>query len=205
MRTLLIGILLFTVIACNTKYDYIDTGISNGVHDCSMLEYLQSDRYNWDSAVVMIRRAHLEPLFEGQEPGYEQITFFGPTNHSIRNWMLDSAYMAIDKIPEDSCRMLILRHVVKGRHRMIDIPNGSIATSQEEGRNGGVELVTPEGNTLWLYTVKSPWYGVEDAGPLTLNMISLDLQQGVPFACPDIQTNTGIVHSLDYNYEFGQI
>ena len=43
MKKLIIGLLLATFWACNTKYNYIDTGISDGVHDCSMLEYLKGD------------------------------------------------------------------------------------------------------------------------------------------------------------------
>lgn len=28
-----------------TKYNYIDGGIANGVHDCTMWEYFHTDRY----------------------------------------------------------------------------------------------------------------------------------------------------------------
>ena len=114
MKKLIIGLLLATFWACNTKYNYIDTGISDGVHDCSMLEYLKGDSYNWDTIVRVIERAGLTSLFEGEGPG-EQITFLGPTNHSIRNWMYDSAYIDVNSIPADTCKQLVLRHVTKGR------------------------------------------------------------------------------------------
>ena len=180
MKKLIIGLLLATFWACNTKYNYIDTGISDGVHDCSMLEYLKGDSYNWDTIVRVIERAGLTSLFEGEGPG-EQITFLGPTNHSIRNWMYDSAYIDVNSIPADTCKKIVLRHVIKGRYMMTDIPR------------------------VWLYTVSTPAHGVEDAGPLTLYCVSLDFQKSIPLACPDIQTNTGVVISLDYNFYCGEL
>ena len=204
MKKLIIGLLLATFWACNTKYNYIDTGISDGVHDCSMLEYLKGDSYNWDPIVRVIERAGLTSLFEGEGPG-EQITFLGPTNHSIRNWMYDSAYIDVNSIPADTCKKIVLRHVIKGRYMMTDIPRGSIGTSASSGRDGGVEMSTLGGGKVWLYTVSSPAHGVEDAGPLTLYCVSLDFQKSIPLACPDIQTNTGVVISLDYNFYCGEL
>lgn len=204
MKKLVVGMLLATFWACNTKYNYIDTGVSDGVHDCSMLEYLKSDSYNWDSIVRIIERADLVSLFE-KEGAEDQITFLGPTNHSIRNWMYDSAYVDVNSIPVDTCRKMVLRHVVKGRYMMKDIPRGSIGTNASSERTGGVELTSLDGGKIWFYTVTSPIYGVEDAGPLTLYCVSLDFLKSVPLACPDIQTNTGVVISLDYNFYCGEL
>ena len=87
MKYILLSIFTIGILtSCDPKSNYIDTGISNGKHDCSMLEYFHTSSYNWDSLLVMIQHAELESLFEGREPGYEQITFWGPTNHSIRRY-----------------------------------------------------------------------------------------------------------------------
>lgn len=204
MKRLVIGVLLLIFWACDTKYNYIDTGISDGVHDCSMLEYLKGDSYNWDSIVRIIDRAELTSLFE-KEGTEDQITFLGPTNHSIRNWMYDSAYVTVNSIPVDTCKQMVLRHVIKGRYMMTDIPRGSTGTSASSGRSGGIEMTTLGGRKVWLYTVSTPAHGVEDAGPLTLYCVSLDLSKSVPLACPDIQTNTGVVISLDYNFYCGEL
>ena len=204
MKKLIIAVLLVTFWACNTKYNYIDTGISNGIHDCSMLEYLKSDSYNWDTIVRIIERAELVSLFE-KEGAEDQITFLGPTNHSIRNWMYDSAYVNVNSIPVDTCKQMVLRHVVKGRHMMKDIPRGSIGTNESAERKGGIEMTTMGDRNVWFYTISSPLHGVEDAGPLTLYCMSLDFLLGVPLACPDIQTNTGVVISLDYNFYCGEL
>lgn len=213
MKRLFMGLILLLAVSCNTKYNYIDTGISNGVFEGSMLDYLRSDHYNWDSLVVMIERAELEPLFEGKEADYKQITFFGPTNHSIRNWLMDdtlyrradTVYTTIQDIPVDTCRSLILRHVIEGRYLTIDVPKGSIGTSEGEGQKDGIYITALDDNELWLYTVQSPYYGVEGAGPLTLYLMSMDFSASVPLACPDIQCDNGIVCSLDYSYQFGHI
>lgn len=61
---LFIGV-CFVAISC-TKENFIDTGLANGDHDCSMLEYMRGDHYNWDSTVVMIEHAGLTDLFEGK-------------------------------------------------------------------------------------------------------------------------------------------
>ena len=57
-------------------------GLSYGIHDCSMWEYLHTQPYDWDSTIIMIEHAGLKELFEGQGE-HEQITFFGVTNLSI--------------------------------------------------------------------------------------------------------------------------
>ena len=204
MEKLIIIMLLIVLGACNTKYHYVDTGISNGIHDCSMLEYLRGDSYNWDTIVRVIERADLSLLFDKDDVD-NQITFLGPTNHSIRYWMQDSGYRSVNEIPKEMCEKMVLRHIIKGRYMMEDIPQGSIGTSASSEKAGGVELTTLVGGVLWFYTVASSAYGVEDAGPLTLNCLSLDFLKRVPLACPDIQTNTGIVISLDYNFYCGNL
>ena len=54
-----------------------------------MYEYLHSDSYNWDSLLMFIDYLGLEEYFTGKKAGYEEITFFGPTNHSIRRKIYD--------------------------------------------------------------------------------------------------------------------
>ena len=116
MKYILLSIFTIGILtSCDPKSNYIDTGISNGKHDCSMLEYFHTSSYNWDSLLVMIQHAELESLFEGREPGYEQITFWGPTNHSIRRYMLDREITRISDMSKTFCKQIILMHVVKKR------------------------------------------------------------------------------------------
>lgn len=85
-QVIFLGIVLSMFVGC-TKYNQIDTGICKAEFPGNMYEYFQSDSYNWDSLLVMIDYTGLEKYFTGEEPGYEEITFFGPTNHSIRRWL----------------------------------------------------------------------------------------------------------------------
>ena len=39
--------------AC-TNYQYIDTGLANGKHDCTVWEYLHSQPDDWDSTILLI-------------------------------------------------------------------------------------------------------------------------------------------------------
>ena len=85
-----ICIVMVGLVSC-TKWNYDDGGVSNGVHDCSMWEYLHTQSRDWDSTIVMIERAGLRELFEGKGE-HEQITFLGLTNYSIRTYLLDMGY-----------------------------------------------------------------------------------------------------------------
>ena len=70
-----------------TKYNYINGGTANGIHDCTMWEYFHTNSYDWDSTVVMIEHAGLKSLFDGTGE-YKQITFFGLTSNSILRCLL---------------------------------------------------------------------------------------------------------------------
>lgn len=74
------------------KTNYIDTGLADGNYDGTLLGYLESRPGTWDSAIVAIRHAGLESLFDGTSGEYpEGITFFGFTNHSVRNFLYETA------------------------------------------------------------------------------------------------------------------
>ena len=94
MRKILFIIAFGTsVLTSCTKNNFIRSGISIGRFDGSLLEYMEhpGHSYDWDSTALMVRQAGEEMvrLFEGQDPNHPEITFFGPTNHSIRRYMLE--------------------------------------------------------------------------------------------------------------------
>ena len=79
MKYILLSIFTIGILtSCDPKSNYIDTGISNGKHDCSMLEYFHTSSYNWDSLLVMIQHAELESLFEGENPAMNKSRSGGP-------------------------------------------------------------------------------------------------------------------------------
>ena len=47
--------------------------------------------------------------------------------------------------------------------------------------------------------------GVADAGAVNLYLFSKNADTQIPLASPDIETLTGVVHSLNYNYTLGDL
>lgn len=101
----LIAVLLIPFVSSCIKDNFWYSGVSNGRHDCSLLEYMESDSYNWDSTVLMVRHAgeELIQIFEGNDPDLQEITFFGPTNHSIRRYMLENGIEKISDMDPEWC------------------------------------------------------------------------------------------------------
>ena len=89
----LLALFVFVAGGC-TKDQFIKSGLSNGRFDGSLLEYMEAPghSYDWDSTALMVRHAgeKMVRLFEGQDPDHPEITFLGPTNHSIRRYMLEN-------------------------------------------------------------------------------------------------------------------
>ena len=139
VKYIAIIVVMLSLGACETNYGTINTGLANGKFDGSMYEYFQANHYDWDSLVLMIDRAGLKDVFTGERAGYEKITFFGPTNNTIRLWMYKSeqrwdpdlgqivvikkAYQRVDEIPVEDCHRLVMEHVVKGVYMRDDIPD----------------------------------------------------------------------------------
>ena len=208
MRTI-IGIcvcVLMALTGCDTKQNWIDTGVSSPYHNCSIMEYLRGDAYNWELTVEMIERADLTDLFEGQVDTLPEITFFGIPSYSILRYLWDNDMESVSELTPAFCRETILNHVVKGKYLKADIayrnPNYLITDPQQDG---GTELITLGGRQLKAYVDKSEYGGVPDAGAETMYLYSFSAYTQVPLASPDIQPLNGVVHALNYNFVLGRI
>ena len=87
-----------------TKYNYINGGTANGIHDCTMWEYFHTNSYG-GFPVVMIEHAGLKSLFDGTGE-YKQITFFGLTSNSILRYMLENNCERVTDIRLENVRIL---------------------------------------------------------------------------------------------------
>ena len=56
------------------------------------------------------------------------------------------------------------------------------------------------GKKLWIYTFRDTYNGVVGAGPLQIYLVSPATTKESHVASSNIQTLTGVVHSLDYNF-----
>lgn len=196
-----------------TKYNYIDSGLADGIHDCSMWDYFHTDGYDWDSTIVMIEHAGLKSLFDGTG-GYKEITFFGLTNHSIRRYILDNnaklseddpGYLRrVTDISPAKCKDILEKLVVPKRIMLKDVARGkreSLIGSYKEA--DGEEVPCVRGK-LFLWTLRAKWQDVENVGAVSLYIASHNVVNAGNeiVASTDIQTTNGIVQALNYDFKF---
>ncbi|WP_018337798.1 hypothetical protein [Butyricimonas synergistica] len=206
-------VLLFLV-GCDTKQNVIYTGVSNPYFDGTIMDYLRSNKGNWELTVEMIERAGLVDLFEGNDESVPEMTFWAPPSYSILRFLLQSqkdaipgaTYRTVGDIPVDLCRSYILRCVVKGKFvkDSIGFRNEMYRISDDE-QDGGMEFMALDGNRLRACREKSDWAGVPDVGPVALQLWSITRNALIEVASPDIQPTNGVVHALGYGFEFGKI
>lgn len=210
-KYIIVLVVACSLFSCGTKYNYEDTGVSNAYFDGNMYQYLESSSYNWDSVRLMINRAELREVFE-----YDDITFMGLTNHSIRKWLIKGGvgfdthgYTCINDIPKGMCRAIVLSLVLDGKMLRDEIER---IQHDEKGNRigGGRKLVTRYGNTVWLWTKQDPYMGVQGAGPVTLSMTALrdDGKTEIStnqVASTNIQPHNGVVQALQYSYNINDI
>ena len=197
---------LFTFRSCDTKQEWWNSGISSPYHDCSIMEFLRRDSYNWELTVELIERAQLTNLFEGQVDSLKEITFLAPPSYSILRHLYDNNLEKVSELSQDECCQLVLKHVIKGKHLKEEIifrnPDYLILDTRQDGFS---EFTCVGGNKIRVWKDKSAWAGVPDVGPETMYIYSFNAQQNVPLATPNIQPLNGVVHALNYNYVLGKI
>lgn len=199
--------LLLGVFGC-TKDNFIETGISNGRFHGSLLEYLEKDdplsHYNWDSTALLVRQAgpDMVRLFEGKDPAYPEITFLGPTNHSIRRYMLDKKIKRIADMEPARCQEMLLRLIIKGKFYRKDILDAKLGENGEVV-SGGNYFQTLGGNTLSIYAFTEQVEGVIGIGHRGLYVYSGATTLTREIASADIEPDNCVVHSLVYGYTLG--
>lgn len=194
------------MIGCDDDY-YHDSGLANGKHDCTVWEYLHTDGRDWDSTVVMIERAGLESLFKGEDDENKEITFFGPTNYSIMQFLYktldengEEKYARIADIPVGVCRQMILSHVIRGKKMSTDFDYEVKGTL-----TGGSVEESLTGKPLRVYRSRGSFHDVPDIGPEALSVHALGSGHIVMVASSNIEMTNGIVHSLSYTYELTEL
>lgn len=214
-----LGLLLGAGSSC-TKYNLIETGLANGKHNKPMSEYFNGDPYNWSLTTELIQHAGLGSLFT--QTGGEGITFLGITNHSIRRYILQkqdqeneiaeeegrpAKTISIADIPRDEAREMLERCILRGRHKLADIPEGRFTPGEENLRgSGGKEYETLAGTKLWIYTFREAYDRIPGAGAVSIYVVSEEKSKRVKIASSDIETLTGVVHSLPYQeYTLGEL
>ncbi len=186
-----------------TQYNFDDTGLANGKHETTMWDYFKGDKYNWELLCEMAERAGLVPLFQGTSRYGKDFTFFGPTSHSIRRYLLDNGMETVADMPVADCRTFILNCVLPGRRVMLDDFKEGVKSSDPSTPigKGGEQVQMASGKRLWIYTFREAYNNVPGKGPLRIHLVSPATTQTTDVASCNIETLTGVVHSLDYNFK----
>lgn len=209
------AILLFVVVLCScTKYNYIDGGLADGNHDCSMWDYFHLQPEDWDSTLLMIEHAGMKEWFDGSRK--EQITFLGITNLAIMRFILDHNYAATSEsekwqgvkgIPADSCAAILKRLIIPQRLTVEDVPRGK--REKKSGPDGiyweltgGATYTTLKGKvSCWSYQMD--YSIIPEGGEVTLFIAREGTRyEGDRIVWTDIRTTTGVVQALSYNFNF---
>ena len=137
------------------KDNFVKSGLHNGRFNGSLLEYLKAPghSYDWDSTARLVEQAGPEivRLFEGKDIEHPEITFLGPTNHSIRRYMLENDIERIADIDPDDCKDLLLQCVIDGKIYRDSVPRGRYDEEEAMPGEGGKYYLTLGGSCL-LYT-----------------------------------------------------
>ena len=65
---------------------------------------------------------------------------------------------------------------------------------------GGETVEMASGKQLWIYTFRESYNSVPGAGPLRIHLVSPTTTKTSDVASCNIETNTGVVHSLVYDF-----
>ena len=233
-----------------TKYNVIETGLANGVHEKSMNDYFSEDPDNWALTQQLIKRAGLESTFSATNTNGPGITFLGITDPSILRYLSrlqkkeneaakdesrEAKTITIEDISPDDARQMILNCVIPKRIMLKDIPRGVASSDKNQFiGTGGMTVTTLGGTKLWLSTFQEDFLGVLRSGAVSIYVASENTikakktdsneeagiaagaedsdkgkeatQNRIRIASSDIQTLTGIVHSLPYGaYTLGDL
>jgi len=113
--------------SCHKDKYYVDGGLSNPNYDGNMLQYLQAKTFYFDTLATVIKIAGLEDTFRN-----EDITFFAPTDHSIRRAIVNAnkmLYLAgkdtilkLQEVSPEIWRKYLMRYMFKGANKLNDYP-----------------------------------------------------------------------------------
>ncbi len=196
-------VVLFLGISC-TDDNLVDTGTVNGNHQTTMWEYFKTDSYNWSLLMEMAEHAGLKDVFEGTSSYGKDITFLGITNHSIRRYLYRNGYDKVTDVSKEECKTFILSSILDKKIMLDGFTPGTPPTDPMKIiGTGGKVYKTLSGRELWIYTFQESYNGVPKAGPVKIYIVSPDIGITHKVASSNIQTLTGVVHSLSYNFTLG--
>lgn len=203
MRTIFSLFLICMFLAC-TKQEIIDTGISSPYYKGTIMKYLRSDDYNWKLTVQMIERAGMTAIFEGKDEEFKEITFLGPTSHSIIRHLYANKLDSVNQLSPEFCKQTILKHLIKGKFLKESVPfrdKQYQISASEQPADHYLKLNSIGGIEIRAYLEQQAFSQLApNDGPIEMFLYSMTGKTLIPLASPNIQPSNGVVHSLNYNY-----
>lgn len=109
-------------------------------------------------------------------------------------------YARVDDIPVDLCREMLLSHVVPGKIMKEEFDYEVKGTPH--GWNDGDYLI---GRGVASVPDETEYGGVPDIGAEDLSIHAMVSGQMASVASANIETRSGVVHSLSYTYQFTEL
>ena len=107
----------------------------------------------------------------------------------------------IERMDVETARKIILDCVIPHEALLLeDFPAGRKSASGETIGTGGKLYTMASGKQLWLYTFRDAYATVPEVGANRLHIVSPETKVTRDIASHDIQTRTGVVHSLQYDF-----
>lgn len=218
---LLIAFVLIPVLMnyCTDDSYLIDGGTSNPNFDGTIMEFLQSrspendpDNDYFSDLIKIIRLAGMEDVIE-----QDNITFFAPTNWSIRNSMNFLNRIWYQQMGQDSVKSLeqvkpqvwkefLSMYIIEGRYRLKDIPQiDTTAIAAYPGQT----YISYGGVPMNAGVVYGDARGVKYVGPRQILYsyvydITISDMKNAYIATSDIQPRNGVVHVIRLtDHDFG--
>lgn len=222
LNTFKVLLLLSVSLYSCTDNNYIDGGLAKGVHDCTMWEYFENQNVDWDSTMIMIEYAGMKSYFDGSGQ-YKEITFFGITDIAIARAMLRHNYLldlkkqngeTIDEndywhrvkdIPKETCVSILKKLIVPEQRIMLkNVPKGTRLKNTEGSdyiENGG-KVFTSLAGELFIWMEQENYMGLQEMGEKMLFIARrLKIASNWRIASTDIQTTTGVVNAMGYEFD----
>ncbi|WP_316817221.1 fasciclin domain-containing protein [Pedobacter nyackensis] len=201
-------LIILGVIVCISNYsckkEYFNGGnLQKGIFNMSSYEFLKTKPFLFDTLTMVIEQAGLKETLDK-----ESITFFAPTDHSVKKVMdiinssryfqsKDSIF--IKDIPQSIWRKHLAQYIFKDKYLLKDIARYSLT---EPNIYPGQYMTSYDGFIMNLGVQFSDYQGTKDVGPRAVYITKIgDL--GSPINVPatvatsDLQTTNGVIHVLD--------
>jgi len=209
--------------ACKKEY-YLDSGTHEAQFDGTTMDYLKSRPELFDSLIRVIKLAELENVIDNQS-----MTFFAPANATINKSVFllnrqlyllgQDTVKQLDQIDPSVWKKYLSRYILPGKYLLKDFPQLDTTNLDVYPGQGYITFAEEPMNIGVLYNdvVSKNSAGVEQtikyAGYRQLyisyvynfsNESSANQFINAPVATSDIQTNSGVLHVLNFSkHNFG--